>query len=102
MNVMMRLTTAGLLACLAGLMPASAAAWWNDDDDYDRWYGGPWYGGHPGYGWGGYPGYYGWGGYPGYGYPGYGYPGSQYPSTIIVNPPRDEGSDTPPEPRLPR
>jgi hypothetical protein len=99
MNVMTRLTTAGLLACLAGLTPTGAAAWWDDDDHYDRWYGGPWYGGYPGYGWGGYPGYY---GYPGYGYPGYGYPGSRYPSTIIVNPPRDEGRDAPPQPRLPR
>jgi hypothetical protein len=59
----------------------------SDDDYYDhRGYGGPGWGGYPGYGygapgWGGYPGYGygapGWGGYPGYGYgaPGYGYPG---------------------------
>jgi hypothetical protein len=67
-----------LVAGVAALGWTSAGAWWNDDHDdyyYDRpWYGGPWYGRYPGYGWGGYPGY-GWGGYPGYGWGGYGWGG---------------------------
>lgn len=68
-----------VLACGA-MLASTANAWgwmpwdWFDDDD-DYW-GGPW--GGPG--WGGYPGYgYGYPGY-GYGYPGYGYgaPGYGY------------------------
>jgi len=66
MNAMTKLEAAVLIACINCAVPTNASAWW-DDDDYDRWYDGPWYGGYPGYGWGGYPGY-GWGGYPGYGY----------------------------------
>jgi hypothetical protein len=49
-----------------------------DKDRYDDDYGGPGYGGAPGYGYGGDPGY-GYGGAPGYGYgaaPGYGYGGA--------------------------
>ncbi|MGD2073593.1 MAG: hypothetical protein PVI91_11190 [Gammaproteobacteria bacterium] len=91
-----------MLALVACLGPGSAAAWWDDDDYHDRWYGGPWYGGYPYHGWGGYPGYYGWG-HPGYGwggYPGYGY-GSRHP-TIIVNPPQNERTAPEPERQLPK
>jgi len=92
----------------------SASAWWNDDSRYDRWRGGRWYDGYPGYGYGGYPGYgyggypgYGYGGYPGYGYGGYpgygygGYPGYGYgqPRTIILNP---DSKDEKPAEHLPR
>ena len=84
------------IAGAASFYAISASAWWNDDDYYDRWHGGPWYGGYPGYGWGGYPGY-GWGGYPGYGWGRY--PGSGQPRTIIVNPqinvaPREQKPET--------
>ncbi|MEA2094946.1 MAG: hypothetical protein U9P11_10330 [Pseudomonadota bacterium] len=76
----------------------SASAWWNDDSRYDRWRGGRWYDGYPGYGYGGYPGY-GYGGYPGYGYGGY--PGYGYgqPRTIVIKP---DSKDKNPAERLPR
>jgi hypothetical protein len=106
MKVIARRGAVVVLALMASVGSMHASAWWDDDDWDDRWHGGPWYGGYPGYyGWGGYPGYHGWGGYPGYygwgGHPGYGYPGSRAPSTIIVNPPRNDAPPEP-EPQLPR
>jgi hypothetical protein len=104
MNTVTKIGFAIGIASAASFYPAGANAWWNDDDYHDRWYGGPWYGGYPGYGWGGYPGY-GWGGYPGYwGHPGYGwggYPGYNQPRTIILNPqisvtPREQKPETKP------
>ena len=91
MNAMTKLEAVVLVACINCAVPTNATAWW-DDDDYDRWYDGPWYGGYPGYGgWGGYPGYGGWGG-------GYG----QGPSTIVVNPtPDNSRQQAAPAPRLP-
>ena len=56
--------------------------WFDNNDRYDRYYGGR----YGPYGYGGGP--YGWGGYPGYG----------RPSTIVVNPP--SGTAAPP-PKLP-
>jgi hypothetical protein len=99
MKTITKLGAATVVACAASLGSTSVNAWWNDHDYYDRWHGGPWYGGgYPGYGWGGYPGY-GWGGYPGYGwgrYPGYG-----DSKTIIVMPQVNE-KPVKPEPKLPR
>jgi hypothetical protein len=107
MNAMTKLEAAVLIACINCAVPTNATAWW-DDDDYDRWYDGPWYGGYPGYGWGGHPGY-GWGGYPGYGwggYPGYGwggYRGYGDSKTIIVYPRMDDDtSQLRPQRQLPR
>jgi hypothetical protein len=107
MNAMAKLKAAVVLAGATSVASMSASAWWNDDDDYDRWYGGRWYGypdygwgGCPGYGWGGYP-YYGWGACRGYGWgghPGYGY---DQPKTIIVNPQVNDGSSKP-APKLPK
>ena len=91
MKTITKLGAATVVACAASLGSTSANAWWNDHDYYDRWHGGPWYGGgYPGYGWGGYPGY-GWGRYPGYG----------DSKTIIVMPQVDE-KPVKPEPKLPR
>jgi hypothetical protein len=93
MNAMLRLAATVLLAWATLLGTTGASAWWDDDDYYDRWDRGPWYGGHRGYPghWGGYPGYWG-GGYPGHwgGYPGYG--GGK---TIIVLPQNDEQPQRP-------
>jgi hypothetical protein len=107
MNAITKLEAVVFGACLTCAGSVNASSWW-DDDDYDRWYDGPWYGGYPGYGWGGYPGY-GWGGYPGYGwggYPGYGWGGHRGygdSKTIIVYPRiKDSSSEPPPEPRLPK
>jgi hypothetical protein len=83
MNAMTKIGAAVVTACIALSGSMSASAWWDDDDYYDRWHRGPWYGRYPGYGWHGHPGY-GWGAYPGYGWGGY--PGSRQPKTIIVNP----------------
>jgi hypothetical protein len=90
MTAMAKHGAAIVLAGAALFGSLSAHAWWNNDDDYyDRWHGGRWYGGpygwggYPGYGWGGYPGY-GWGGYPGYGWGGY--PGGNDRRTVIVYP----------------
>jgi len=67
--------------------PAFASGWWNNNDHYDRWRGGPWYGGYPGYyGWGGNRGWgYGGWGYGPYGYPGYGW-GSPRVQIITTEP----------------
>ena len=91
MNAMAKLKAAVVLAGATSVASMSASAWWNDDDDYDRWYGGRWYG-YPDYGLGGCPGY-GWGGHPGYGY--------DQPKTIIVNPQVNDGSSKP-APKLPK
>jgi len=105
MNAIKRLEAAIVVACLTALGASPASAWWDDDDYYDRWYDGPWYGGYPGY-LGGYPGY-GWG-YPGsgWGHPGYGwggYPGYGAARTIIVYPQtRNDVDPAPPEPYIPR
>ena len=113
MNAMTKCKAVVVLAGAASVASMSANAWWNDDDYYDRWYGGRWYD-YPGYGWGGCPhgwgGPYGWGGYPhgGWGCGGYGwggYPGYAQPRTIIVNPPvstSKSDSNSKPEPRLPK
>ena len=91
MKTITKLGAATVVACAASLGSTSANAWWNDHDYYDRWHGGPWYGGgYPGYGWGGYPGY-GWGRYPGYG----------DSKTIIVMPQVNE-KPAKPEPKRPR
>lgn len=102
MKAMTRLVAAIVAITGAIYVNSVNASWWDSDRHHDRWYGGPWYGGYPGYGygWGGYPGY-GWGGYPGYGwggYPGYGR------RTIIVNPAsgsREAPAVTRPRPRTP-
>ena len=74
---------------------AAASGWWNSDHDrYDRWYGGPWYGGYPGWGRWGYPGWGGWG-YPGWGYPGYGW-GRSRVQIITVPQQRPAPSQQPP------
>lgn len=101
MNTMTKFGAAIVVACAGTFASVSANAWWNDDDYYDRWYGGPWYGGgYPGYGWRGYRGY-GWGGYPGHGWGGY--PGYGQSRTIIVVPQINEKPDkAEPEPRLPK
>ena len=100
MNKMTKIGAAVAVACAGAFASMSANAWWNDDDYYDRWYGGPWYGGgYPGYGRYGYS-RYGWYGYPGYGwgsYPGYG-----HAKTIIVVPQINEKPDKSEEPRLPK
>lgn len=91
----MRLEATVFLAGAIAICSTSASAWWNDDDDYyDRWYGGPWYGRYHGYGydWGGYP------GYPGYGWAGYPY---RQEKTIIVLPKNSTASHDAPEPRVP-
>jgi len=87
MNAMTKIVAAVVMIGTASFVSTSANGWWDNDDRYygryDRWYGGPWYGGYPG-----------WGGYRGWGYPGWGYPGSGWGnyagynrgSTIIVNP----------------
>jgi hypothetical protein len=97
MKAMTRLVAAIVALTGATYTTSVNASWWDSDRHdryYDRWHGGPWYGGYPGYGYG-YPGY-GWGGYPGHGYG---------PSTIIVNPSRDSRDAPPPaiqpQPRLP-
>jgi hypothetical protein len=104
MNAITKLMAAVLLASVAVFGSMSANAWWNDDDYYDRWHGGRWYG-YPRYAWGGYPcsgwGYprYGWGGYPCNGWGGY--PGYGESKTIIVNP-QVHDSSSKPEPKLPK
>ena len=91
MNAMTKIVAAVVMIGTTSFVSTSANGWWDNDsyyDRYDRWYGGPWYGGYPG-----------WGGYRGRGYPGWGYPGSGWGgyagynrgSTIIVNP---NGSDS--------
>ncbi|MEN8175684.1 MAG: hypothetical protein ABFS23_07965 [Pseudomonadota bacterium] len=100
MKAIARTTVAVVVSCSAALGPTVATAWWEDNDRYDRyWGGGPWHGGYPGYGRGGYPGY-GWGGYPGYGWGGYpGYGGGGSPHVIYL----DRGSSaTSPPPRYPQ
>jgi hypothetical protein len=97
MSAMTRLKAVIVLAGAASFGSMDANAWWNDDDYYDRWYGGRWYG-YPHYGWGGCPGY-GRGGCPGYGWGGY--PGNGGVKTIIVNP-QVSDSTRQPEPRLPK
>ena len=99
MNAIAKRTAASLLAALTSFASTGTHAWWNDDDHYDRWYGGRWYG-YPGYAWGGCPGY-GWG-YPGYGWGGSpscygwgGYPGYGQIRTIIVNPQVGESPRSP-------
>ena len=96
MNAMTKLEAAILVACVSFFASTSANAWWDDDDYYDRWDDGPWYGGHR-Y-WGGYPGR--WGGYPGYwgGYPGGwgGHPGYGGGKTVIVYP---QAGDEPVQPQ---
>ena len=101
MKAMTKLTTAVFIVGATSFGSMNAAAWWDNDRYRDRWYGGPWYGGYPGYGWG-YPGY-SWGGYPGYGWGGY--PGYGHGKTIIVTPQISENSSQPlpkPKPKLPR
>jgi len=99
MDTMTKLGAAIVLACAGSFGSMSASAWWNDDDYYDRWHGGPWYGGgYPGYGWRGYR------GYGRYGYPGYGwgrYPGYGQAKTIIVIPQVSEKPEKS-EPELPK
>ena len=107
MNAITKLEAAVIVAGAISFSSMSAnASWWDNDDYYDRWHGGPWYGGgYPGYGWGGYPGYGYWGGYPGYGWGGYGwggYPGYRHSKTIIVIPQVNNKSNKNPDPRLPK
>jgi len=101
MNKRLRHTlSAALLAAMTSLVPLQDADAFFGGGPGWGW-GGPWYG-YPGYGWGGYPGY-GWGGYPGYGwggypyygygygwggYPGYGWGGWGYPyaAPVVVRP----------------
>ena len=93
MKTLSNIMLTAIVAGTAAMGWTSAGAWWNNDRDdyyYDRpWYGGPWYGRYPGYGWGGYPGY-GWGGYPGY------YGGSPVIRIITapVAPDSDEGDSS--------
>ena len=96
MNAMTKIVAAVVITGATSFVSLSAnAAWWDNDRRYDRWYGGPWYGGYPYWGghrgWGGY--YPGLGGYPGWG----GYPGYNRGSTIIVNP-RGSGDESEPAP----
>jgi hypothetical protein len=99
MNAITKLEAMIIIAGAISFGSMSANAWWDNDDHYDRWYGGPWYGGYPGYGWGGYPGY-GYRGYPGYGWGGY--PGYGHGKTIIVIPQISNSSTNNPAPKLPR
>jgi hypothetical protein len=91
MNAIVKFTATLTLAGITLFASMSASAWWNDDDYYDRWHGGRWYG-YPGYAWGGCPGY-GWGGYPCYGWGGY--PGYRQSRTIIVIPQVRDGASKP-------
>jgi len=81
MNAMTKIVAAVVMTGATSFISTSANGWWDNDsryDRYDRWYGGPWYGGYPG-----------WRGYRGWGYPGWGwgnYPGYNGGNTIIVNP----------------
>jgi len=81
MNAMTKIVAAVVMTGATSFVSTSANGWWDNDryDRYDRWYGGPWYGGYPGWG-----GYRGWDGYPGWGWGNY--PGYRRGSTIIVNP----------------
>jgi hypothetical protein len=106
MNAIRKLMAGSVLASVAVFGSMNANAWWNDDDYYDRWDGGRWYGDPP-YAWGGCPGY-GWG-YPSYGWGGYpcsgwgGYPGYGQTKTIIVNPQvSDSSSSSKPVIQLPK
>ena len=83
MNAMTKIVAAVVMTGATSFVSTSANGWWDNDRRYDRWYGGPWYGGYRD--WGAYPG---WGGYPAWGaYPGWAnYPGYGRGSTIIVNP----------------
>lgn len=95
MNAMTKIVAAVVMTGATSFVSTSANGWWDNDsyDRYDRWYGGPWYGGYPrwGPGWGDYRG---WANYPGY----------SRGSTIIVNPSGDAGfdesADSVPVPRL--
>ncbi len=91
MNAIAKRTVASVLVALTSLASMSAHAWWNDDDYYDRWYGGRWYG-YPGYAWGGCPGY-AWGAHPCYGWGGY--PGYRQVRTIIVIPQVSDSASKP-------
>jgi hypothetical protein len=94
MNAMTKIVAAVVMTGATSFISTSANGWWDSDRRYDRWYGGPWYGGYPrwGPGWGDYRG---WANYPGY----------SRGSTIIVNPSGDAGfdesADSVPVPRLP-
>ena len=101
MNAMTKIVAAVVMTGATSFVSTSANGWWDNDryDRYDRWYGGPWYGGYPGWG-----GYRGWGGYPGWGWANY--PGYNRGSTIIVNPgggdsSADGSGEFVPEPRIP-
>lgn len=99
MNAMTKIVAAVVMTDATSFVSTSANGWW-DNDRYDRWYGGPWYGGYPGWG-----GYRDWGGYPGWGWANY--PEYRRGSTIIiVNPMNgdsygDRSSEFVPEQRAP-
>ena len=100
MNAMTKIVAAIVMTGATSFVSTSTtASWWDSDSRYERWYGGPWYGGYPGWG-----GYRGWVGYPGWGWSNY--PGYRQGSTIIVNPGNDDRfeenhSEYVPEPRVP-
>jgi hypothetical protein len=95
MNAMTKIVAAIVMTGATSFVSTSAtASWWDSDNRYDRWHGGPWYGGYPG-----------WGGYPAWGWSNY--PGPRQGSTIIVIPGNgdssedDSASESVPEPRVP-